>query len=130
MTLFDVHTTSDPPAFPGADLGPKWDDESGGDWPVRETIGSLLWLSTMTRPNFTNAVREVVRYARTPTEMLWQAIAKILSYLNGNTSFGVTWCVRGSSLGLEVYPDADYADKNNDRQMRLLSLSLPFLWVL
>ena len=36
MTRFDIHTTSDTPASPGADLGPKWDDESGGDWPVRE----------------------------------------------------------------------------------------------
>ena len=30
------------------------------------------------------------------------------------TSFGITY-VRGSGLGLEVYADADYADKANDR---------------
>ena len=44
MTRVDEHTTSDTPASPGADLGPKRDDESGGDWPVMETVGSLLWL--------------------------------------------------------------------------------------
>ena len=48
MTLFDVRTTSDTPASPGADLGSKRDDQSGGNWPVREGLGSLLWLSTMT----------------------------------------------------------------------------------
>ena len=78
MTRFDVHTTCDTPASPGADLGPKQDNESGGDWPVREAIGSLPWLSTMARPDIANAVRAVARYAHTPTERLWQAIMKII----------------------------------------------------
>ena len=115
MTRFDVHTTSDIPTSPGADLGPKRDDESGGDWPMRETVSSLLRLSTMTRLDITNAVQAVARYAHTPTERLWRAIMKILSYLNGTKSIGIT-CVWGSGLGLEVYVDADYVDKANDRR--------------
>ena len=71
---------------------------------MREAIGSLMWLSTMTRPDITNAVRAVARYAHEPTERLWQAIMKILSYLNG------------SGLSLNVYADADYASKENDRR--------------
>ena len=63
MKRFDVQSISDISAFPGADLGPKQDNEPGGDWPVREAIGSLMWLSTMTRPDITNAVRAVARYA-------------------------------------------------------------------
>ena len=119
MTRFDVHTTSDTPASPGADLGPNRDDESGGNWPLRKAIGSLLWLSTMTGPDITSAARAVARYVHTPTERLWQAIMKILSYLNGIKSFGVTY-VRGSGLGLEVYADADYANKANDRLWEVL----------
>ena len=115
MTRFDVQTISNIPASPGADLGPKRDDESGGDWPVREAVGSLLWLSTMTRPDITNAVRAVARYAHTPSERLWKAIMQILSYLKGTKGLGITY-VRGSGLGLEVYADADYADKANDRR--------------
>ena len=42
MTQFDVHTTSDSPASPGVNLGPNRDDESGGDWVVREAVGRLL----------------------------------------------------------------------------------------
>ena len=97
MTRFDVHTTSYTPASPGADLGPKRDDELGGDWPMKEAVGSLLWLSTKTRPDIRNAVQAVARYAYTPTERLWQAIIKILSWLNGTKSVWITF-VRGSGL--------------------------------
>ena len=110
MTRFDVHTTSDPPASSGANLGPNRDDETGGDWPVSEVVGILLRLSSMTRLDITNAVRTEARYAHTPTERLWQAIMKILLYLYGTKSFGSTY-VRGSGLGVEVYTDADYAHK-------------------
>ena len=114
MKRFDVQSISDTPASPGADVGPKQDDEPGGDWPVRETVGSLMWLSTMIRPDIiTSAVRAVARYAHEPTEKLWQAILKILSYLNGTKRLGIT-CVRGSGLRLNVYADAAYANKDND----------------
>ena len=68
---FDVQSISDIPASPGADLGPKQDNEPGGDWSVRGAVGSLMWLSTMTRSDITNAVRAVARYAHEPTERLW-----------------------------------------------------------
>ena len=115
MKRFAVQSIFDIPASPGADLGPKQDNEPRGDWPVREAVGSLMWLSTMTRPDITNAVRAVARYAHEPTERLWQAITKILSYLNGTKSMGITY-VRGSGLSLNVYADADYANKENDRR--------------
>ena len=41
MKRFDVQSISGLPASAGADLGPKEDDKPGGDWPVREAIGSL-----------------------------------------------------------------------------------------
>ena len=42
MTRFDLNTTSDTSASPGANLESKRDDESGWDWLVREVVGSLL----------------------------------------------------------------------------------------
>ena len=90
---------------------------------MREAVGSLLWLSTMTRSNITNAVRAVARYAHTPTERLWHAIMKILSYLDGTKSFGITF-VRGSGRGLEVYADVDYADKANERRSAGIAVTL------
>ena len=114
MKRLDVQSISDISVSPGADLGPKQDDEPGGDWLVREAVGSLIWLSTMIRPDITNAVRAVACYAHEPTERLWQAVMKILSYLNGTKALGSTY-VRGPGLSLNVYADADYANKNNDR---------------
>ena len=115
MKRVDAQSILDIPASPVADPGPKQDDESGGGWPVREAIGSLMWMSTITRPDITNTVRAVARYAHEPTEILWQAILKILSYLNGAKSLGITY-VRGSGLSLKVYANGDYANKNNDRR--------------
>ena len=116
MKRFDVQSISDIPAPPGADLGPKQDDEPGGDWPVREAVGSLMWLSTMNRSDITNALRAVARYAHEPTEKLWQVVMKILSYLNGTKRLGITY-MRGSGLSLNVYADdADYVNKDKDRR--------------
>ena len=38
------------------------EDESSGDSPFRELVGSLMWPSTQTRPDISNAVRAVARY--------------------------------------------------------------------
>ena len=114
MKRFDVQSIADIPASPGADLGPKRDDEPGGDCPVREAVESLMLLSTMTRPDITNTVRAVARYTHEPTERLWQVIMQILSYLNGTKSQSNTY-VLGWDLSLNVYADANYASKDNDR---------------
>ena len=44
-----------------ADLGPRKNDESVCHKPVRVAVGSLIWLSGMTRPGIANAVRVVTR---------------------------------------------------------------------
>ena len=82
---------------------------------MREAVGCLLWLSTMTWPDIKNTVRAVACYAHTPTERLWQVIINITSYLNGTKSFGRTY-VWGSAQGLEVYADAECADKASYRR--------------
>ena len=37
-------------------------DEASGDWPFRELVWKLMWLSTQTRSDITNAVRAVAMY--------------------------------------------------------------------
>ena len=115
MRRFDVTTTSLIPASPGADLGPKRADEPGGDWPVREAVGSMMWVAIFTRPDIANALRKVARHAHAPAERHWRAARKILAYLNGTRTLGITY-VRGSGLDLGVYVDASYADESTNRR--------------
>ena len=115
LNRFGVNSSSDIPATPGVELGPREEGEPKGDWPYKEAVGSLVWLSTMTRPDISNAVRAVARHYHNPTDRHWKAVLKIMAYLHGTTGVGLTF-VTGSGLDLTAYSDADYADKSNDRR--------------
>ena len=115
LNRFGMNSSSDTPETPGVELGPREEGEPKGDWPYREAVGSLMWLSTMTRPDISNAVRTVARHSHNPTDRHWKAVLKIMAYLHGTRGMGLTF-VRGSGLDLTAYSDADYADKSNDRR--------------
>ena len=66
LNRFGMNSSSDIPATPGVELGLREEGEPSGDWPYREAMGSLMWLSTMARPNISNAVRAVARHITTP----------------------------------------------------------------
>ena len=115
LNRFGVNSSSDIPATPGVDLGPREEGEAKGDWPYREAVGSLMWLSAMTRPDISNAVRAVARHSHNPTDRHWKAVRKTMAYLHGTRGMGLNF-VRGSGLDLTAYSDADYAAKSNDRR--------------
>ena len=115
LSRFGVNSSSDIPATPGVELGPSEKGEPKGGWPYREAVGSLMWLSTITRPDMSNAVRAVARHSHNPTGRHWKPVLKIMAYLHGTRGMGLTF-VRGSGLDLTTYSDADYADKSNDRR--------------
>ena len=90
LNHFGVNSSSDISATPGIELGPREEGEPKGDWPYREAVGSLMWLSTMTRPNISNAVRVVARQSHNPTDRHWKAVLKITAYLHGTRGMGLT----------------------------------------
>ena len=97
------------------ELGPREESEPKGDRQYTEAVGSMMWLSTMTRPDISNAVRAVARHSHNPTDRHWKAVMKIMTYLHGTRGMGLTF-VRGSGLDMNAYSDADYANKSNDRR--------------
>ncbi|CAB1120967.1 unnamed protein product [Ectocarpus sp. CCAP 1310/34] len=103
--------------------GPKRDDEKGGEWPVREAIGSMMWVSTFSRPDVSFSVRAVARHAHAPAKRHWGAIQKILGYLKETRDLGIT-SQRGSGLGLAVYVDASYADTEDKRSVSGLATTV------
>ena len=48
-------------------------DEAPGNWPFRELVGSLMWLSTQTRPDISNAVKAVAGYCASIKFVHWKA---------------------------------------------------------
>ena len=60
-----------PPA--GTKLAKFDKDEAPGNWPFRELVGSLMRLSTQTRPDISNAIRAVARYCASPKLVHWRA---------------------------------------------------------
>ena len=115
---FCVTSTQSVPLRVGVKLEKFDEDERVENWPFRELVGSLMWLSISTRPDIANAVRAVARYCTAPRAIHWKAALGILEYItdNGTSKYGIKF-QRGtlSSISLEVFADADYASKATDR---------------
>ena len=94
------------------------EDERVENWPFRELVGSLMWLSISIRPDIANSVRAVAKYCTAPRAIHCKAALGILEYINATTEYGITFQRRTlSSISLEVFADADYASKATGRRL-------------
>ena len=79
--------------------------------PVREEIGSLMYLAGMTRGDISYAVNQVAAFVSNPGRDHWEAIKQILAYLAGTTHHGI--CNGGESINQTMpligYTDGDLA---------------------
>ena len=81
-------------------------NEAPGHWPFRELLGSLMWLSTQTRPDIFNAVKTVARYCSAPRSVHWRAALGILGYVRRTSGCGITF-QRGAVGGVSLQVFAD-----------------------
>lgn len=80
----------------------------------RSIVGALQY-ATITRPEICFAVNKVCQFMQAPLEEHWKAVKRILRYLAGTHSLGLT--LRPSrSRALVAYCDADWASDVNDRR--------------
>lgn len=82
----------------------------------REAVGSLIYLSTCTRPDLSSVVSKLSQHVAEPTEEHWSTVKHVFRYLKGTTEKEL--CFKGSEtgrLGLKVYCDADWAADIADR---------------
>ena len=78
-------------------------------------VGSLLYLSTKTRPDIAFAVSSVARFCANPTKDHWTAVKRILRYLNGSQQLGLLY--KADALNkMAGYSDADWAGDVGDRK--------------
>jgi len=82
----------------------------------REAVGSLIYLSTCTRPDLSFVVSKLSQYFAEPSEQHWNTVKHVFRYLKGTAEQQL--CFRRNDterLGLRVYSDADWASDTKDR---------------
>jgi hypothetical protein len=102
----------------------------------KRACGSLLYLSTWTRPDIAEAVRCVCTFVSNPGLPHWRAVKKIFSYLKGHQTLSLVFSSSSSSNTLTpavAFTDSDYA---NDKETRhsvsggvVFLSSAPVIWV-
>ena len=106
----------DTPIDSGAKLVKATEGEQCADkTQYQSAVGSLLYLSTRTRPDLAYAVGVVAKFSSNPTILHWSAVKRILRYLNGTIDLGLTYG-RGDNFNLVGFSDADWAGDLDDRK--------------
>jgi histone deacetylase 1/2 len=80
----------------------------------RSIVGGLQYL-TLTRPDISFAVNKVCQFLSNPTDQHWEAVKRILRYIRGTTTTGLS-IRRSPSTLLSVFTDADWAGSPDDRR--------------
>lgn len=115
--MSDCHPVSipaDPSNRPSPSMSPKTEEERNQmeTTPVREAVGSLMYLMAMTHGDIALAVNQVSAFVSNPGPGHWEAVKRIFAYLSGTVHYGI--CFGGTGVANESYPlkgftDADFA---------------------
>ena len=87
-------------------------DECVGKTTYQSALGSLLYVSTGTRPDITYAVSNVAKYCSNPSKQHWTAVKRIIRYLKKTKHYGLLYSRSKSKKCL----DSDYAGDLDDRK--------------
>ena len=79
----------------------------------QSAVGSLLHLSTKTRPDIAYAFGNVARFSSKPKQTHCIGVKRIMRYLNGTPDFGLLYLANDNIAGLS---DADWHGDHNDRK--------------
>ncbi|MCP3663063.1 MAG: Ty1/Copia family ribonuclease HI [Gammaproteobacteria bacterium] len=106
---------------PGTDLTSIQEGEEALDLnkhPYRQVIGKITYLSHMTRPDITHAVRELGRNMQKPCMRHWKGVQHLLKYLATYPDYGIYLGREGQGDGLQLkgYSDADLAGDPETRR--------------
>lgn len=85
--------------------------------PYQEVLGSLLYLSTRTRPDISTAVSMLGKFSSAPAPRHWKAMKQVVRYLQGTKQVGLVF-KKGCDGTLEAWSDADWARDQDKRRSR------------
>jgi len=104
------------PADPHVILEKALSDNELHDIPYREAVGSLLFVSLVSRPDITYAVGLVSRYLEKHNNTHWQAVKRIFRYLKGTKNLGIMYTNSEGKFNLVGFSDSDYAGDKDTRR--------------
>jgi hypothetical protein len=99
--------------------------------PYKEAVGSLLYVSTNTRPDISYYVSQVSRFCAKPGKIHWEAIKRILRYLKHTSSYKLKF---DGNLPFRIlgYSDASFAQDPDTRKSTtgtlITLLNTPVMW--
>lgn len=79
-------------------------------------LGSLIYLTSCTRPDLSYVVSKLSQYFNEPTEEQWTTVKHVLKYLKGTNDKMLCYRKCDEGLRLVAYSDADWAGDANDRR--------------
>lgn len=83
----------------------------------REVVGSLIYLTTCTRPDLSFVVSRLSQYFTNPTEEQWVTAKHVLRYLKGTKDKEIVYRKCDSDqLEIQAFSDADWAADVTDRR--------------
>lgn len=84
--------------------------------PYREAIGSLMFLSLVTRPDIAYAVNVASKHVNKHNNNHWQAVKRIFRYLLNTVGCGLSFESQNKGEALVGYSDADFAGDIDTRR--------------
>ena len=91
------------------------DSDSARNVPFRQAIGSIMYLMIGTRPDIAFAVSKLSQHSENPTVNHWNAVKRLLRYINGTKSYGILY--DGSkAIDVEGFSDADWGGCKTSRK--------------
>lgn len=75
----------------------------------RSAIGTLLYMSIMTRPDITYAVNYLARFAHYPHPKLVKMLNRVICYTRSTFGYSLHYIKSSSDTSMTVYTDSDYA---------------------
>ena len=77
-----------------------------------QIIGSLMYLTSATRPDISYAVSRLSRYTSNPGDDHWIALERVLRYLKGTSNLGIHYS--GHPAVLEGFSDSNWISDSDD----------------
>ncbi|XP_062557278.1 uncharacterized protein LOC134222150 [Armigeres subalbatus] len=84
--------------------------------PYRELLGSLMYIMLSVRPEICYPVGYLGRFQQQPTTEHWQALKRIVRYLQGTIKIQLNFKRDPTSKLLVGYIDADWTSDTEDRK--------------